>query len=117
MEIPTWLSKLILFGSILTAIAANLTNIKPAYGIAAMVVAGVIGALSDGLKTFILPTGVTVAGLLLTAAGVIGFVVLQANAELFAWIPPHIYALLAQLGPILAVIGGKLKEANAPPAI
>lgn len=114
MEVPSWLSKLILFGSILTAIAANLTNIKPAYGIAAMVVAGVIGALSDGVKSFILPAGVTAAGLLLTAAAVIGFVILPANSELFAWVPAHVYALLAQVGPILAVIGGKLKDVNDP---
>lgn len=112
MEVPTWLTRLLVIGSIATAIAANLTNIKPVYGIAAMVVAGVIGAFGDGFKEFILPGGFTIAGLLLTAGAVVAYIVSPENGGLFSLIPAHIFALLAQIGPILTIIGGKLKPAE-----
>lgn len=117
MEVPTWLTRLLVIGSIATAIAANLTNIRPVYGIAAMVIAGVIGAFGDGFKQFILPGGVTVAGLLLTGGAVVAFIVSDANGTLFSFIPANVYALLAQIGPILTILGGKLKSAPTEPVI
>ncbi len=114
MEIPSWLARLIVIGSIATAIAANLGNIKPAYGIAAMAAAGIIGAFADGFKQFILPVGVTFAGLLCVAGAVVLYVT-SNDTGIFAFIPDHVLALLAQVGPILTIIGGKLKPAQPEP--
>jgi uncharacterized membrane protein YeaQ/YmgE (transglycosylase-associated protein family) len=116
MEVPIWLTRLLVIGSIATAIATNLTNIKPVYGIAAMVVAGVIGAFGDGFKQFILPGGVTVAGLLLTAGAVVLYIT-SNDTGLFSFIPEHALALLAQIGPILTILGGKLKSAPVEPTV
>lgn len=115
MEIPTWLARLIVLGSIATAIAANLGNIKPAYGIAAMAVAGTVGAFADGFKQFIMPAGVTFAGLLCVAGVVVAYVVSPENGGIFSFIPAPVLALLAQIGPILTIIGGKLKPAPPTP--
>lgn len=112
MEVPTWLSRLMVAASIAMAIAANLTNINPKFGIAAMVFAGIVAAFSDGVKMFILPAGVTIAGVLSVAGAVILYITGDTTG-LFSFIPAHVFALLAQIGPILAIIGGRLKE--APP--
>lgn len=115
METPSWLNKLLLFGTILMATTPYWTNIKPAWGIASAVAAGLIGAFGDGIKSFVLPAGVTIAGLFLVAGSVVLYIVSPDNSGIFAFISPKTMSVLMQAGPILTIIGEKLKGASELP--
>lgn len=110
MEIPTWLSKLLLFASILTAVATTLTDINPVYGVIALGVAGLVTAFADGFRSFILPKGVTFAGLLLVGGVILGYVASPENSGLFSFITPAKVLLIGQVGVILTTIGKKLQD-------
>lgn len=111
MELPTWLTKTILFASILTAVISPLAGIKPIYGIIATAAAGLINAFANGFVNFVLPKGFTVAGIALVAAGILAYIAAPDNASVFGGvISAHTLTILAQLGVILATVGKKLQE-------
>ena len=109
MQIPSWLAKLVLLASILTAIATNLTTLNPVYGVVALAVAGVLTAFSDSFKSFVVPQGVTIAGLLLVAGSVLSYVASPENGGVFSFITPAKLVALGQVGAILTTIGEKLR--------
>lgn len=111
--IPTWLSKLLLIASILTAIIVPLAGIKPVYGIIATGIAGLITAFSDGFKSFVVSRGWTIAGALLVAGTVIGYIVSPDSAAVFGFIGANKLALVAQIGVILTTIGEKIQGGDS----
>lgn len=109
---PTWLSKLILVASILTAIVSPLAGINPKYGIAATLIAGLVNAFADGFVHFVLPKRVTVAGILLVISAALAYLGSQDPANIFGLLSAHTLAIIAQIGVIAATIGKKLQESE-----
>ena len=116
MQIPSWLAKLVLLASILTAIATNLTTLNPVYGVVALAVAGVLTAFSDSFKSFVVPQGVTIAGLLLVAGAVLSYVASPENGGVFSFITPAKLVAVGQVGAILTTIGEKLRMGSGATA-
>lgn len=109
MNIPTWLSKALLVASILAAGATSLGAIRPLYGIAATAAAGILMAFGDGFKKFILPQGYTVAGIILLAGMVFGYLAAPENAPVFAFIDAKYLALLGNVGAFLTIAGSRIQ--------
>ncbi len=115
MNIPTWLSKSLLVASILAAGAASLGAIRPSFGIAATAIAGILMAFGDGIKTFILPQGVTIAGIILLAGMVFGYLASPENADVFAFIPAKYLALFGNVGAFLTIAGSRIDAGDVLP--
>lgn len=117
LEIPSWLNKILLVATFLMMTTPYWTNINPVWGIVSAVAAGVLGSLGDGIKSFILPQGFTLTGLALVVAGVITYIVGQSGeGQVFSFISAKTIALLINIGPILTILGTKLKPQQVSPS-
>ena len=65
----------------------QLDHVKPVYGVVALAVAGVLTAFSDSFKSFVVPQGITIAGLLLVAGAVLSYVASPENGGVFSLSP------------------------------